>query len=160
MDDYILVVVDMQPHFTSNPRTIKAVKEEVAAARRLGLPIILLEIPYHRPEPDKPYPRTYKSILRLVEGYDRAHVLHKLGEDGSRQVLRKCAAMGYETTRFRACGVKTDLCLLETVKGLLRRSEASVEVVKGACDTVAEFRRFCWAKFPVGKRLRLLEKAA
>lgn len=160
MYDYILVVVDMQPHFVRNPRTIAAVKREVETARRNDLPIIVLEIPYHGPEPDKPYPPTYASIMKLIAGYDKAHVVHKLTAGGSMKLLRKCQAMGYQTSRYRVCGVKTDLCVLATVKGLLLRTRASVEVVKAACDTLARYRRFCWAKYPVGKRLRLIEKEA
>ena len=160
MYDYILVVVDMQPNFVVNPRTIAAVKREVETARRKDLPIIVLEIPYHRLEPDKPYPRTYKSIMKLLAGYDKAHVVHKLTEGGSVKLLRKCEAMGYQTSLYRVCGVKTDLCVLQTVKGLLKRTKASIEVVKGACDTIKRYRRFCWVKYPVGKRLRLVDKEA
>lgn len=158
MNDYILVVVDMQPFFTRNRKLIARIKQEVLTARQRNLPIVFLEIPHHEPEPEKPYPPTYKSILKLVEGYDRAHVVTKFGEDGSQKVLRVCRENGYPVdVRFRVCGVNTDLCVRKTVKGLLGRSQAIIDVPRSACDTIPKMRKFCWAKFPISPRVRLLD---
>lgn len=159
MNNYVLVVVDMQPFFTRNPRLIARIKKEVLLARQLNLPIIFLEIPHHKPEPQKPYPPTYRSIMQLVDGYDKAHVATKFGEDGSRQVLRVCEQEGYSLNGcFRVCGVNTDLCVRRTVKGLLSWTTGTVDVPRNACDTIPKMRKFCWVKFPSTRRLRLLDE--
>lgn len=172
-DGYCLVVVDMQPLFTRHKQTVANVKREVKAARESGNPVIFLEISHDELEPHLPYGDTHRCLLEAIEGYERAHISRRIGrrlkveeatwqrphvpgQDGSRGVVKLCRKHGYTMARFRVCGVQADLCVLSTVKGLLRRTDARVEVVQDATNTIERMRRFWRAKYPEGRRLTLV----
>ena len=106
------------------------------------------------------YHPTHPSIMKCLDGYDRHVVLQKFGQGGSVKILNACRKFGFGMSRFRIVGVNIDLCVLSTVKGLLSRSTARVDVVKDACDTAPRYRWNAWVKFPVGKRLAILEAPA
>jgi nicotinamidase-related amidase len=161
-DRYVLVVVDMQPFFTTHEQTIANVLREVVAARQSGMPIVFLEITHHRPEPHVPYGPTHERLLQAVQGYESWQISGRVGTgrkgmDGSTGLLEACRRNGYPVQKFRVCGVQTDLCVLATVKGLLRRrSGCEVQVVWDACHCDPAFQLFCRARYPEGKRLRIV----
>jgi len=175
VDAYCLVVVDMQPLFTKQRQTVDNVEREVIGARASNCPVFFLEIEYDELEPHIPYGDTHKCLLDAVEGYELAHICRRIGrrlpaekvsvswtrpkvpgQDGSAGVTKMCKRLGYPMNRFRVCGVQADLCVLSSVKGLLRRTEGKVEVVEDATNTIAHMQRFWRAKFPEGKRLKLV----
>lgn len=163
---YTLVVVDMQPFYTTNTATINNVAREVRLARKRGNHIIFLWVPYLSPMQDEPFRPTYPEILKEVEGYDRDkwQQVEKFSQDGSRNVLSFCDRKGFPTKRFRVCGVNTDMCLLDTVTGLLKSSNPAVKavaVVKNACHTTSPKTNNdrAWELFPVDPRLTLIENS-
>lgn len=160
MKSKLLVIVDVQPDFTRSRKLLSRVKAEILRARDAGETILFLEIPYHRPRPDEPYKPTYSSLTDLVDGYEKSAVWQKMGSDGSRQVIRYLRHERLEPEVIRICGVQTDLCVLATVKGLLRRTKTEIHVVKEACDTKAAYRRFAWLRYPRKSRLRFIEGEA
>lgn len=155
MCEYTLVVVDMQPFYTKDASTIANVLREVEAARQGNCNIIFLWVPYLSPLQEAAFEPTHRAILDVVKDYDKAHwaEVSKLSADGAYQVLNACRYHGFASKRFRVCGVNTDLCVLDTVNGLLERCDAIVEVVKDACNTTSKDRDTAWQKFPVNPRL-------
>jgi nicotinamidase-related amidase len=163
-DEYTLVVIDMQPLFTADNITISNVAREVRLARQRQNKIIFLWIPYFSAFQADLFAGTYPSILKAVQGYERAHwnETTKLIQDGSREILQTCARKDFPSKRFRLCGVNTDMCVLDTVKGLLAvntpRIEA-IEVVKDACRTSNSKtdNTKVWQLFPLDPRLSIIE---
>lgn len=166
-DEYTLVVIDMQPLFTADSNTISNVVREVMLARQRQNRIIFLWIPYFSVFQSEMFAGTYPAILKAVQGYDQAHwnETTKLIQDGSREVLQTCARKDFPSKRFRLCGVNTDMCVLDTVKGLLAvnapRIEA-IEVVKDACRTSNSKtdNTKVWQLFPTDPRLTIIESEA
>jgi nicotinamidase-related amidase len=164
-NQYTLVVVDMQPFYTTDTATISSVAREVSLARQRNNHVIFLTVPYLSPLQDKPFKPTYPEILDQVEGYQQDHwqESEKLFQDGSRNVLNACAWKHFPSNRFRVCGVNTDLCVLDTVKGLLAYPTVeAIEVVKDACHTTNEETDNIkvWKLFPANPRLSLIESGA
>src|SRR5688572_20981271 len=110
----------MQPTFPAarNDATVAAVEREILRAKRGGMPIVFLEIPYFSPLDEEGLPPTLKSLMALVKDYKPHQVMQKRYSDGSRQVNHICEEKGWTRRRFRVVGVNTDSCVLETVLGL------------------------------------------
>jgi nicotinamidase-related amidase len=163
-DQYTLVVVDMQPFYTTDAATISNVAREVSRAREQNNHIIFLTVPYLSPLQEAPFKPTYPEILEEVKDYphDHWHEAEKLFQDGSPIVFNTCDWKHFPTNRFRVCGVNTDLCVLDTVKGLLKANDPAleaVEVVKHACNTNnTEINNVTvWEQFPADRRLTLID---
>lgn len=170
--DQTLLVVDMQAGMCQDNQTLENVLAEVLAARAAGKPIIFLEISHDELEPHLPYARSFDCLLNCIEGYEHGHVVTRVGkrlavekagwtrprvpgEDGSKGVLKLCKDRGYAQSRFRVCGVQADMCVLATVRGLLKRSSCRIELVEKACHTSSGFK-FWRFKYPEGPRLKLV----
>ena len=133
-DRDILVVVDMQPDFTAsqNRRTIAAVKEEVRGARTRNEEIIIVE--YVNCEP------TDSRITDLTKDYEKVKTVVKIDNDGSEEILKilKESAIDQEgiVPHLRICGVNTNACVRETVKGLKRKLNPpfQIDVIGDACN--------------------------
>src|SRR2546428_523598 len=96
--EYTLVVVDMQPGFSSSldPATLAAVEREILAAMRLRNPIVLLEY--------RSYDETNKVLTAHLTGrYDLFATKTKGTDDGSKEVLQACKEKGFTTQLFRVC---------------------------------------------------------
>ena len=127
----VLVVIDMQPGYKASSDAITQwfVKQEISRARLENQLILIVE--YHAHEMGETYP----DIMKLVDGYERAVVVPKSGDDGSAEILRACAARGFSQTSFRMCGVNSDACVLESVQGLVDKEPGcSITVVQDACN--------------------------
>lgn len=164
-DEYTLVVIDMQPLFTADSTTINNVTREVKLARQRQNNIIFLWIPYFSAFQADLFAGTYPAILKAVQGYDPNNWKEttKLIQDGSREVLQTCAKKHFQSKRFRLCGVNTDMCVLDTVKGLLATPTVeAIEVVKDACRTTNSKtdNTKVWQLFPSDQRLSLVESEA
>ena len=164
-DEYTLVVIDMQPLYTTDNIAISNVTREVRLARQRQNKIIFLWIPYFNVFQDELFAATYPAILKAVQGYDQNNwnEVTKLIRDGSREVFQTCAKKHFPNTRFRVCGVNTDMCVLDTVEGLLAiPTVAAVEVVKDACRTTNSKtdNTKVWQLFPSDARLSLIEGEA
>ena len=163
-DQYTLVVVDMQPFYTTDAATIKNVAREVSLARERNNHIIFLTVPYLSPLQEAPFKPTYPEILAEVEGYpsDLWQTAEKIFQDGSRIVFNTCAWKHFPINHLRVCGVNTDLCVLDTVKGLLKANDPAletIEVVKNACNSnnPETDNVTVWEQFPTDPRLTLID---
>lgn len=139
MNEYTLVVVDMQSNFeaANDPTTIKNVEREVRTARQRGCAVLLLRIPYWSPMDEQGMPYTHKSISDIVAGYDKAGTGEKLmWQDGACNVENLCAHYGFKTDKLRVVGVNTAGCVWALVNGLIERlSACEITVVKDACNS-------------------------
>lgn len=127
---YTLVVVDMQPYFSAaNSRSvIKNCKREIEAAMLKRAAIIIVEFNNCGP--------SVKSLLNLVDGYDRLHFAHKDTDDGSAEVEKIIKDEGLAAKQLKVCGVNTDCCVQSTVRGLTARlPNATIEVIGDACNS-------------------------
>lgn len=137
----VLVVIDMQPGYPASQDAITQwfVKQEIARARQANQLILIVE--YHAHEMGETYP----AIMELVEGYDRAVVVSKDGDDGSAEILQACAARGFSLHSFRMCGVNSDACVLESVQGLVdKQPGCSITVVQDACNCLTGRANDVW----------------
>lgn len=164
-DEYTLVVVDMQPLYTADSTTINNVAREVRLARQRQNKIIFLWIPYFSAFQAELFAGTYPAILNAVHGYDHNNwnETTKLIQDGSHEVIQTCTKKHFQSKRFRLCGVNTDMCVLDTVKGLLTiPTVEAVAVVKDACRTTNSKtdNTKVWQLFPLDARLSFVEGEA
>lgn len=137
----VLVVIDMQPGYVASQDAITQwfVKQEITRAREANQPILIVE--YHAHEMGETYP----SIMALVEGYDRAVVVPKGGDDGSAEILQTCAKRGFSLNSFRMCGVNSDACVLESVQGLVdKQPDCSITVIQDACNCLTGRANDVW----------------
>lgn len=156
MKKYTLVVVDMQPDFvaSNDPRTQSAVSLEIERARRNGMAVVFMEIPYLSPLDETGYEPTHKFLKDLVRGYDKTTVLEK-ADNGAVRLLDGCKHFDFCTKRFRICGVNTELCVRDLVLGLLRASPKSrIKVICRACNTIYK-KKDTWSDFPKSDQLVL-----
>lgn len=137
--NYTLVVVDMQANWpaANNPATIAAVAREVAAARALGMAVVMITIPYWSPMDEQGFPRTHRSIRDLITGYDRSVECEKLmWQDGAHNVLNACNWKHFCTDQLRIVGVNTAGCIYAMVEGLAKIAPAThVTVVQDGCSS-------------------------
>jgi nicotinamidase-related amidase len=147
-----LVVIDMQPSFTSakDPDVVASVAREIIEAKSNQASIIFLEYVCCFP--------TLKGLLNLARGYKNKYRLTKEEDDGSLEILKhvKRHRNRINTKEFRVCGVNTDYCVLETVSGMLNKlPDSKIKLVKDACGTDGS-NKFNWRKFIKHKNLKLV----
>jgi len=84
---------------------------------------------------------THAQLLGLVENkYDRWTKATKRSSGGGKETIEACIKpeFDFDTSYFRCCGVYTDACVFNTVKGLMvERPGALIEVIKEACSPVS-----------------------
>lgn len=152
-----LVVVDMQPFFSISVdwRTVLSVKRLVDRMIDINAAIVILEFGPNLS--DSPSLKTHPYILKPLAGppsYRSYSVATKFADDGSDEVIRECRAKGFGMEYFIVCGVKTHVCVRQTVCGLSRQLPGSrIEVVKDACNSD---RRFDWNTMPIGENIVLV----
>jgi hypothetical protein len=116
-DELVLVVNDMQPGFaaSADALTIYAIELQIRLAKAKNLPIIVVEYDAHE------MGTTIPQIMRHLEGYARAVVVGKSDDDGSAEIFEAVIDNGFWPENYILCGVNSDACLLETVRGLIAR---------------------------------------
>lgn len=152
-----LVVVDMQPFFSISVdwRTVQAVKSLVDRMIEVKAAIVLLELGPNLF--DNPKLRTHPYIMRPLFGpppYESYSVVTKFTEDGSQEVIQECRAKGFGMDYLMVCGVKTHVCVKQTVFGLsVKLPDSRIEVVKDACNSDC---RFDWGNMPDAGNITLV----
>ncbi|MBX9725501.1 MAG: hypothetical protein K2X81_29150 [Candidatus Obscuribacterales bacterium] len=181
--NYTLVVVDMQPFFTSDLDTLNHVAREIERARERGCDIAILEIPYFSPMDEEGLAPTHKQLRELVKDYARVKTIYKPMftqslTHAARCLLTVLLQFGFETRRFRVCGVNTggwlrtasgDIqvdeksqeakhtgCVFDLVLGLSRMApEAKIKVIADACKDERGFQ-VNWNDFSELPRVKVL----
>lgn len=135
MDNPILLLIDIQPEFSAAKRIIKPVLKEVYKAIQNQRTIFCLEF--------GPVP-TYAKIKKLLKSYPLTCNLQKWDDDGSASVLYEMVRHRFD--HFRVCGVNSDICVLDTVLGIRKKSNIPIVIVRKACATYNS--SWSWDKFP------------
>lgn len=147
-----LIVVDMQATFTSakNINTVIAVAAEITKARESNCPIIFLEY--------EGCGQIHRGFLELLRNYPYKAVVRKCTDDGSEEVVRTIKRRKFEDRHLRICGVNTDACVWATCRGLLKKTNCTLEVVRNACNTDLgpSCRKYDWRRFFRHPQLRLV----
>jgi nicotinamidase-related amidase len=136
------VIIDMQAAFaaSSNPNCVIAVAREMIQAMREKAPILIVEYKGSGP--------THQGFLDLVKDYPYAARIRKESDGGAREVIRAMKRRGFNTKYLRICGVNTDCCVEETVRGLAQNpllEKSKIELVKSACNTTSN--KYDWRRF-------------
>lgn len=127
----VLVVIDMQPGYKASQDAITQyfVEQEIIRARERNQPIVVVEFDPHE------MGHTYPRLLRHIEGYSRAVVITKRGDDGSKELHEALVRHGFSVYSLRLCGVNSDACVLETIQGfVVRVPSCRVTVPQDACN--------------------------
>jgi nicotinamidase-related amidase len=152
-----LVVVDMQSFFSISVdwRTVLAVKVLVDRMIDIKAPIVILEFGPNLY--DNPRLRTHPYIMQPLSRpspYGSYSVVTKFTDDGSDEVIGECKARGFGLEYLMVCGVKTHVCVRQTVCGLSRKLPGSrIEVVRDACNSD---RPFDWTTMPTAGNILLV----
>jgi nicotinamidase-related amidase len=130
--NYSLVVIDMQPYF-STTRCVKLVANclrEIKAAKRLGNHVMLVRLGQ--------YGKSLEKLYRSLRGYDNRSYVTKWRQSGATDVLYGLP----KKTHLKFCGVNTDLCVQDTVLDIANDypRRYKIEVVADACASWNEDR--------------------
>lgn len=111
--NYSLIVVDMQPQFSSsqNEVTLNRVEELVKKAVEDNAGIVFLEF--------YGYGKTNSRLLNIVKGYENSHICIKKENNGAKQVHESIIHYNLPYHTFKVCGVNTNYCVRQTVEGLV-----------------------------------------
>ncbi len=134
---YTLVVVDVQPFFTNDQETLKHVAEEIERARDRNCDIVFVEIPYFSPMDEEGLAPTHSRLTALAKNYSRCKTVYKpMFQQSTTQsakcLISACLQFGFETRRFRVCGVNTG-GWLRTADGDIQKDENEQELKHTGC---------------------------
>ncbi len=128
-----LVVIDMQPTFLSYfaprraRRIVAAVAKEIKIARAKSQAIISLTMDGKG--------QIHDEIRNSLKGYPFL-TASKANNGGGTEVYIACEADGICPDAFFICGINTEACVYETVKGLMNIYDRStVTIIERACDS-------------------------
>ena len=131
-----LIVIDMQTHFCEsyNDRIVRECINEIRRAKRLNLPIFLVEY--------VGCGQTDSRLKQEANGHKLLHRVTKYDDDGSYEIEKRFKLKKYAFNSVRVCGVNAPYCVAETVEGLQRRlPNMKVYINNRACGTVGDSRR-------------------
>jgi hypothetical protein len=131
-DEPVLVINDMQPGFpaSADPLTIYAIEEQIRLAMAKNLPILVVEYDAHE------MGHTIEQIMRPLKGYKRAVVVSKSDDDGSAEIFEAVIDNGFWPENFILCGVNSDACIMDTVRGLVARvPSCRITLIQDACNS-------------------------
>ncbi|MBK7747647.1 MAG: Isochorismatase family protein [Cyanobacteriota bacterium erpe_2018_sw_39hr_WHONDRS-SW48-000098_B_bin.30] len=132
-EEAVLIVNDMQPGFEAarDIITIFAVSKQIEMAMALNLTIILVEYDAHE------LGATLPQITRMLEGYEHLSVVSKSQDNGAAAILKVLCSKAIETQDFILCGVNSDACILDTVKGLVQwLPHCRILLPQDACNSI------------------------
>lgn len=134
-----LCIVDMQPYFNAcDFNTISRVVDLVQRAIQREMNIVVLE--YHG------CGSTSERISYLLRSYPKVATISKSKNDGSVEFIEICDFYGFSMKKIFVCGVFTEYCVAETVRGLRHRLPHSrIAVVLKATNGSSSYAAEVWA---------------
>lgn len=131
-EKYILTVIDMQPYWNSaygNKKLISNVRNEIKKAIRLNNWIIFVKFEGCGP--------ITKGILKAINHYKKRLFISKFNQNGSKEILENINRIKNikRINNLYFCGVNTDQCVYETIKGIYKKclDRFNIKVVANAC---------------------------
>lgn len=130
MKAYTLVIIDVQPHFSSARRNYSLLnncKREIEIAKKNRFDVFLVRLGQ--------YGRVSSVLTEAVSGYDRKKNIVKYKQSGAKEILQALS----KPQDLRFCGVNTNLCVADTVIEIAGKfpSQYTLQVVTDACA--------CWS---------------
>lgn len=101
---YTLVVIDMQPYFTSHETCINGVEAAIKRAKKSGNPVLFVEY-----SPNM-YGETHKKLKSITEKYSKTFFVKKNGVNGGNEITTAIKKHKLPP-RLRVCGVETGCCV-------------------------------------------------
>lgn len=147
--DTTLVVIDAQTgEWSANKEELLcALERQIKIARERGWAIVFLVTqPWRKGQ-------VFERLTKLVEGYPRTFTRYKAFDNGAGELVDVCYDFRYPTGMFRVCGVNTDKCVQDTIKGVLKAlPQAGIRVIAEACNSdtplensaSAANQHWCW----------------
>lgn len=132
---FVLLVIDMQKTFKASEKVLTECLDEIYRANKTNCEIVFLEFWFSRGAQLSDHPEG-KTHPVLIQAAKHKHIVYKYEQDGSRVVsdfLRE--QFGY-IPPLRICGVNTEFCVLDTVRGLARQSQSGLVVASQACHSL------------------------
>ena len=129
---YTLVVIDMQAIFraSTDKNTVAHCKREIKQAMSKGAAILYVEY--------AGYDKTLPVLTNLTKNYQRKFSVIKHNNGGGKEVKATILKHRLPKTRIKVCGVNTDYCVLETVRGLTEKlKSAQVQLLSKACNSTS-----------------------
>ena len=129
---YSLIIIDMQEYFDAacDYRTQMACRKAIRKAMKDDAAILLVEY--------RGCGKTAATLAGLLDGYKNAHVVKKSNDDGGKEVVRKLRREKLPRGTIRVCGVNTDACVEDTVRGIMRnmrKRTPEIQVLANACNS-------------------------
>jgi nicotinamidase-related amidase len=127
---YNLLIVDMQEDYPAayHKKTLKRVIKEVRKAKACRAGIILLEM--------KGAGKTLPEIHKALSGYHKVQFKKKGDPSGASEVFEAVTNNPFlHKTKFKVCGVYTDICVTDTVNDMSIFEDISIEVIAEGCHT-------------------------
>lgn len=135
MSSRTLVIIDMQEEFeaASHDHTLNEIEKQIGRARLYDWPVLLVE---YRNRYGAKHQRTVTRLRDLLKGYRKCHQVIKDDDDGSVEVMAAALTHKVDLDTVRFCGVNSDCCVADTVKGLLDYlPQMQVELVRKGCNS-------------------------
>ncbi len=146
-DGKVLVVVDMEPGYTSNmtEKQVRTVEALIRAAVRADALIVFLEFMDQG---------TLRRLLKCVRGYDGFVRTSKPVADGSQEVIGACERSATDQNAFVICGVSTHCCVAQTAAALSWKvPQSTIQVVMEGCG---DGNGNNWEAFPRANNIHLV----
>jgi nicotinamidase-related amidase len=124
-----LIVIDMQMGFAAakDSNTVQEVCQLISLAKHRGSPIVVVEY--------KGCGMTNPSVTEAIGDYQPTLFVFKYQNDGSEEIIKRCAQSYISLSRIQVCGVYTSYCVKETIQSLLSKvSYCVVELIVRACN--------------------------
>jgi len=93
-----------------DPQLAKSIRRLVAANKRAGNPVLLVEYTGEGP--------TIPPIKKMLVGYPHQSVAKKSSNGGGREVVKALKKLGWPMGKMVVCGIYADACVEETVEGI------------------------------------------
>jgi len=146
----VLVIIDMQKDFQAalGSEIIKEILKQINISKGQNLPIVFVR-----------YQGEGEIVPCLLKRAKKRMVffITKDDCDGSREIISLLKKKKIKSRKLRICGVNTDECVQETVKGLLDREPSiDLEVVKKGCASFFGTGEDLWKNYPKKENLKII----
>ena len=126
---YNLLIIDTQPIFPASKKIIFKTLEEIYVANSDGMQIVFLEYWANN------FGKDQETTSLLLKAAINKSIIKKYTQDGSKEVVNYFFKLFGYVPELRVCGVNTDQCVFDTVKGISKKTSNKIAVVSKACHS-------------------------